>query len=151
MSFSQEHQDSPYEIYRITHSYLRKGGVLQVPVANADDTAACELIKVSGATMTHVVSWIAERLGDVPHILDPYWQAGTNANEVLDDWEFGIVSKETTNDGSTHIYRLSGTYYYKCSRVVDIKGGTMAFPTTPIDDSTPEVISPGQFGSTFVK
>jgi hypothetical protein len=97
--------------YIVENKIVERPHVYMLPicgdVASGEDT--CAFVQLARPTLTYVVDWTAMRMDRQPTIPDPLAVSG--------DWVFLGKEAETRNvdvmgDGSTEMYRISGTYYY---------------------------------------
>src|SRR5262245_53307458 len=99
--FAKDMAPAPYTTYRIVTTYLRKNGVLQMPVAGLaqDGSQSAEIVRVSSPYGGKMVQWIAEREGLPPVLPDP---ESDDANQVLESWRIIPQSPELMTNGAIH-------------------------------------------------
>lgn len=155
--WSDQHRAFPYQKYKVTVAYLWNTGALQLPVAQPTPGVAAiddpgpqgartlaAVCQTSAAYGKKVVSWVAERDGDFPHVphpIDP-----TDDNAVLETFVIETESPDLLPEGVDHAYRVRGTYTYILKEPIWATDG-LPMGGTPYDN-TPDglnVLPPTSF------
>jgi hypothetical protein len=145
--FTPDQVVSPYTTWKIVTRYSNRSGIIQVPVANVDGTAA-ELVKVSANRMVQLVTWTATRQGAMPYLVGP---VTNDPNRTLSDWDLIPHSTDLMSDGTTHVYTVEGWYLYLLTQPITIQSGQFFMGGSPVDLTTASmnVIGPAQFLATL--
>ena len=121
---NNQYSDNIYNEYRVDVHYETDMGVIQAPVSAGTyygsslggQTTSYPSQAVSSSFMQaytpmtkKVVTWTAQRFGEVPVIPDPVPQ---DTNLVLLHQKYQLTAPEVMADTETEIYHASGTYYY---------------------------------------
>lgn len=169
MGFTTEHQNTPYDRYNVTQTYIWDAGILQLPRAGQNqaptgvggqgpDGAANQrvlslVIAAAAPSGMLVVQFVAEKKNGIPRL--PHPDPGLTGF-YLAKAELTLEPPQEEADGQTRVYRVRGVYTYVMSQPVWVTDG-ITFGNTPYDDgfvssgsqvSIP-TLGPGSFDKTL--
>lgn len=121
---ANEVENGIYSFYTVSILHKREHHIAQMPIAE-DGGTECSIAYLARPTMTRVVTWMAEKVGEQPTVPNPF---SSDDNEVLLRDTVGTMNIELMPSAQAPVYTIEGTYVYA---VKDTDLANYHFPCIP--------------------